>query len=373
MKKFRVHLLGLAHLPTIKEISACAYTQKVYKMAKMLKSLGHTVFFYGAEGSDVECDKSIIVVSKDILRETYGDYDWKVEMFKHDPKDLAHQTFNHNAAVEILKRREKTDFVFVSMGTYQKPITDRLDIPLCVESGIGYYGIYAPYKVFESYCWMHHVYGKQGLENGNFYDCVIPNYFDPKDFTFKQKKDDYFLYLGRVIHRKGICVAKEVCDKLGKRLIIAGQLGKEPVDISGPNIEFVGYADNKKRVELLSNAKAIFMPTIYFEPFGGVSIEAMLCGTPVISTDWGVFAENNIHGKTGYRCRTQEQFIWAAKNIDNIDPNYCHKYAIRNFSMDRIKLMYQEYMEQLNGLHRKGWYEENPERMELDWLKKYYE
>ena len=74
MRRLRFHLLGLAHLETKKSNSTCAYTQKIIKLAKMLKDNGHTVFFYGVEGSDVICDKFIPVSSQDILKQTYGDY-----------------------------------------------------------------------------------------------------------------------------------------------------------------------------------------------------------------------------------------------------------------------------------------------------------
>jgi len=53
-KKFRFHLLGLAHLPQSRKFFNCAFTQKNLKLAKMLTGLGHTVFFYGSEGSDVK-------------------------------------------------------------------------------------------------------------------------------------------------------------------------------------------------------------------------------------------------------------------------------------------------------------------------------
>jgi len=175
-----------------------------------------------------------------------------------------------------------------------------------------------------------------------------------------------------LIHRKGIIIAKETCEKIGAKLVIAGQRGDENVDIDSPNIEFVGYADREKRKELMKNAKALFVPTIYIGPFEGVHIEAAMSGTPVITTDHGVFTESVIHGKTGFRCRTLEQFEWAAKNIDKIKPKDCYEWAVKNYSLDRVAKMYQEYFEQLQGLFGKGWYEPNPTRTELDWLKKEY-
>ena len=72
----------------------CAYSMKVLKLCQMMRKLGYEVYHYGAEGSTPDCTEHIDVVSTAIQRQTYGDYDWKKEFFKHDPKDLAYTTFN---------------------------------------------------------------------------------------------------------------------------------------------------------------------------------------------------------------------------------------------------------------------------------------
>ena len=370
-KKMRFHLLGAAHLPTNKhEALACAFSQKVLRMAQLLKGLGHEVIFYGVEGSEVECDEFVPVVSHKLWEEVYGREN-QSKTYDYDENSVVYKVFNRETIKAINERKQDRDFLLITLGWPQKPIADAVNIPLTTEIGIGYPGPFAPYKIWESYAWMHHLYGRDKQENGIDYDAVIPGFFDPNDFEYCEDKEDYFLYLGRIIHRKGIAVAIEIAETLGKKLKVAGQLS-EDVDLTSPNVEFVGFADLAKRKELMRKAKAILMPTLYLEPFGYVAIEAMFSGTPVITTDWGAFPETIQHGKTGYRCRTFDQFMWAAKNIDKIKPADCRKWAEDNYSIERVSKMFQEYFEQLQELFDwKGQFI-NTNRDNVDWLNKIY-
>jgi glycosyltransferase involved in cell wall biosynthesis len=371
----RFHILGLPHTVTSKEFNACAYTQKVVKFGKMMTQRGHEIIHYGHEDSVLECTEHVSVLTNEDFTIAYGNHDWRKNFFKFDVNDYAYQTFYKNAIEEVGKRKQTNDFILPFWGSGVRPICDAHPDLITVEPGIGYAGgHWARWKIWESYAIMHAYYGMTGVGHcqSDWYDAVVPNYFDLDDFEYApDKKEDYFLFLGRVYEGKGIHVAVQVAEALGKKLVVAGQ---NPDGLKFPsNVEFVGYADIDTRKRLMSRAKAAFVPSMYIEPFGGVQIELLLSGTPTITTDWGSFTENNINGVTGYRCRTFDQFVTAAKNIDKINPVDCRKWG-ENFSLQKVALMYEEYFQNVLDVYSgNGWYEMH-DRTEkgLDFMVKNY-
>jgi len=340
------HIVGLPSGRT-SGCSECQFTALTGNFTRMMKSLGHQVIHYGV-GCDEVCDEDVVVGHPVPM-------DWT-------GKASYWQVFNKLVMAGINKRKQRGDFVCVINGKLNQSLT-AIDDVMVVEYAIGYNGTFSKYRVFASYAHLHKMRGAEGGfdPDGKFYDVVIPHYLDPAAYPMGEK-GDYYLYIGRLTQRKGVDIAVETCKRLGFKLKLAGQGNQY-------DAEHVGFVTGAERLKLYQGAIATFAPTLYVEPFNMTVLEAQMTGTPVISTDWGSYPELVEHGKTGYRCRTLEQFMWAAQNVVTLDPEYIRQRAIVNYSLDRVRLMYDEYFKMLLDLWDKGWYTERP-RNNLDWLVK---
>lgn len=353
----RFHVIALPHTQVTKDFFTCAYTEKTYEFCNMMTSLGHEVFLYAGVKTDAKVKELITCISED---ERLDAVDGKHYTSASFDNTLPHwQIFNNTAIKELGKRLQQKDFICIIGGLAQKPIADAFPQHMSVEYGIGYSGVFAQYKVFESNTWRSAVSAQNRNASQidiNFFDTVINGYYNIEnfqpDFNIDPNFQDYYLYMGRMTQRKGVDIASQACEAAGVKLIMAGS-----GDYIPPYGEYIGEVKANDRAALLRGAIATFTPTIYHEPFCNVHIQSMAVGTPVITTDMGIFTETVQNGFNGFRCNTLAEFIKATVDVRSLDPKAIAVDTYKKYSTDMIRYKYEKYFNRLLTLWDKGWYQ----------------
>lgn len=346
----RIHLPGLVHRDANPWWEPDAYVGKLWRLAQMLTGAGHEVYVYGGPET-ATAGTDVTVINADERVGWFGAERWPEDRVfnEFDPRHPSWQTFNQRTIAAIRKRLGPRDIIGLTMGTAQRPIAEAFPGHVVAEVGVGYEGVLpGTHRCYESEAWRHYLWGKYGVDVGRWFDTVIPNAYDPVDYTFSADKGDYLLFMGRLIERKGL----EVVAGLAKRhrVITAGQ--GEPI----PGAEHVGVVRGTDKATLLAGARAVLVPTFYIEPFGGVAVEAMLSGTPVITSPFGAFTETVDHGTTGYRCHTLGDFLAAAVAVDDLDPKEIRAGAMSRYTLEVCAPQYDAWLNRLASLYDRGWY-----------------
>ena len=83
-------------------------------------------------------------------------------------------------------------------------------------------------------------------------------------------------------------------------------------------------------------------PLQWEEPFGMVLIEAMACGTPVLSLARGAVPEVVVDGVTGFVRQDASGLTEALDHLDEIDPSTCRRHVEENFGPDKMVAGYEQ-------------------------------
>src|SRR5437773_1509471 len=161
-------------------------------------------------------------------------------------------------------------------------------------------------------------------------EVFIYNGLDPAEYIFRRfpkRVQQFDLFLGNLHSAKGYHWAVEAAKHTGHRLVVAG--GWRP-SFTGA-VKYVGEVDGGKKAALLARARCVWNPAQWDEPFGLVTIEAFLSGTPVLGTRRGALPEL-ITPDVGALCDTMEEMVTAAQTIHTRSPEACRAHAQRFFT-----------------------------------------
>ncbi len=173
------------------------------------------------------------------------------------------------------------------------------------------------------------------------------------------QKDDYLLFVGRIAPFKGPHEFIALCKRLDMKGIVVGEdvyvddqgFVHRVMDMcDGHQIIYMGRVPrgSELMVELMQGARAVVTPLLppYGEIFGLATVEAMACGTPVISTDRGAARELIIDGETGFVVPDVFHLDQVVGKVDNISPEACRRRA-EQFSREQMAKRYLELYEKV--------------------------
>ncbi len=153
---------------------------------------------------------------------------------------------------------------------------------------------------------------------------VIPPPVNTTSFTVAEEDEDYYLWLGRLVHYKRPDIAVKAFNQNGRRLIMIGA-GAEYEKLrrsANPNIELLGYQPFEVIKTKLSRCRALIFPGI--EDAGIIPVEAMAAGRPVIAFDKGGVESTIIDGMNGvmFQEQTPEGLNLAIERFEKMEDKF---------------------------------------------------
>jgi glycosyltransferase involved in cell wall biosynthesis len=171
---------------------------------------------------------------------------------------------------------------------------------------------------------------------------TVHNAVDASRFPYREDKEDFLLFLGRFCPEKGPHLAIEAARAAGARLVLAGKMS-EPHERDyfdaclrprvGRGVEWIGELEFPAKVDLLGRARGMIFPIQWEEPFGLVMVEAMACGTPVVTMRRGAAPEVVEHGVTGFLCERPAELPQAIDALATLQPRSCRERVEARFDV----------------------------------------
>lgn len=380
-KVIRLHIPAIPYTITRSEYSHDAFTNKVRLFSPMMRSRGFEVYHYGIETSESGATKNFDLMTKEewtkLRIETIQYLDNKLNFQEavkknSDPEMPVNELSNWTSPLtkEFNKRfREKlienyrgvtTDIVCIPLSKTYQDALDKLGY-VVVEHGIGYEGSSLGYRIFEAYCWMSNSLGVEDKQPQNYW-YVIPHAFDLSEFKLCRSPSPKKVgFLGRLTGLKGCGIIKEIAKRFPDlQFVLCGQGDPKPyMDV--PNIVYKAPIHGSERSEFLGSCIAFLHLAKYLEPFGCGPVEAQLCGTPVICSDWGGMVETVEQGKTGLRGHTVADYCYGLQMVldGKFDREYIRDRAAKLYDMYKLANDYDYVFRTILDVHtpgKNGWY-----------------
>jgi len=154
---------------------------------------------------------------------------------------------------------------------------------------------------------------------------VIHNGLDLRAFQWNSTGGEGLVFVGRIERSKGADLAVTVARETGRPLVVAGPIidrtyyDSTIAPFLDERIRYVGQVSHERRNQLFGDALCAVLPFRGSEAFGMVTVEAMACGTPVVSLDSGPLPEIVASGVSGYLVQDEQSLAHAIEQAAQLD------------------------------------------------------
>jgi glycosyltransferase involved in cell wall biosynthesis len=191
----------------------------------------------------------------------------------------------------------------------------------------------------------------QAAENPDVsYAGTVYNGVDLASYPYHPQKDGSLVYIGRATPDKAPAEAIRIARRADRPLKMVVKRS-EPAELAyferevepllGCDVDLFENVSHDEKVDLLGRAHAMIFPIRWPEPFGLVMVEAMACGTPVVTTNCGAAPELVDDGVTGFRRERAEDLAEACNLVDDLDPWACRVRVKERFSAEAMVAGYE--------------------------------
>jgi glycosyltransferase involved in cell wall biosynthesis len=199
---------------------------------------------------------------------------------------------------------------------------------------------------------------------GMRWEGIVHNGLDLTAAPFEEQRNDDLVFVGRVAPEKGIVEAMEIARLAGRQLRIAAKVGTKPDELAyhenvflpalaRSDAEYLGEISTEDRDRLIAGAYAIVMPGSWPEPFGLVAIEALACGTPVLTRRVGALPEIIREGVDGFFGDDAAQLAFLVDRVAGLDRQEIRRSVLDRFSAARMADGYERiYAHRVGGSGR---------------------
>jgi len=200
------------------------------------------------------------------------------------------------------------------------------------------------------------VFVSQSLARLHHSGRFVLNGVDPANYCYSETKDDYLLYLGAMDKavEKGLDVALALSVRKGFRLIVAGtgqtyEAIHRAADLcAAAGAEYIGDVRGPHKAELIARARAVLFPSRLNEGCPLVILEAMISGTPVLSSPSGG-CRDLVTSDVGFLCEYPEDWDCAVDRLDGISTKRCREVALEKYHYRRMTDDYlREYQKEID-------------------------